>query len=175
MMNKYTIKLLPPVMNTLYVQNRDVHNHYTRQKHLLHINKSNINVYAYIFSSTSAHVWNVFQTEINISTFKNISKQYLKNNALTLRLFFVRAQFNNIPRLGRSLTTYPGHSYKSNVKLVQHYWTVCKESCFKYLMLPTSVVCLPRPMEGMGRLQFSDIFFTELSVPPQAVRVVGTF
>ena len=35
------------------------------------------------------------------------------------------------------------------------------------------VVCLPRPMEGMGRLQFSDLF-TELSVPPQAAGVVGT-
>ena len=30
-------------------------------------------------------------------------------------------------------------------------------------------------MEGMGRLQFSDIFFTELPVPPQAAGVVGTF
>ena len=37
------------------------------------------------------------------------------------------------------------------------------------------VVCLPRPMEGMGRLQFSDLFFTELPVPPQAAGVVGTF
>ena len=36
------------------------------------------------------------------------------------------------------------------------------------------VVCLPKPMEGMGRLQFSDIF-TKLSVPPQAAGVVGTF
>ena len=36
------------------------------------------------------------------------------------------------------------------------------------------VVCLPRPMEGMGRLQFSDLF-TELPVPPQVAGVVGTF
>ena len=28
-------------------------------------------------------------------------------------------------------------------------------------------------MEGMGRLQFSDIFFTELPVPPQAAGIVG--
>ena len=27
------------------------------------------------------------------------------------------------------------------------------------LMLVVVVVCLPRPMEGMGRLQFSDLFF----------------
>ena len=36
------------------------------------------------------------------------------------------------------------------------------------------VVCLPRHMEGMGPLQFSDIF-TELPVPPQAAGVVETF
>ena len=30
-------------------------------------------------------------------------------------------------------------------------------------------------MEGMGRLQFSDLFFTELPVPPQAAGLVGTF
>ena len=36
------------------------------------------------------------------------------------------------------------------------------------------VVCLPRPMEGMGRLQFSDLF-PELSVPLQAAGVVVTF
>ena len=37
------------------------------------------------------------------------------------------------------------------------------------------VVCLSRPMEGIGRLLFSDLFFTELPVPPQAAGVVGTF
>ena len=36
------------------------------------------------------------------------------------------------------------------------------------------VACLPRPMEGMGRLQFSDLL-TELPVPPHAIGVVGTF
>ena len=35
------------------------------------------------------------------------------------------------------------------------------------------VVCLPRPMEGMGWLKFSDLF-TELIVPQQATGVVGT-
>ena len=35
------------------------------------------------------------------------------------------------------------------------------------------VVCLTRPMEGMGRLQFSD-HFTELTVPTQASVVVKT-
>ena len=34
------------------------------------------------------------------------------------------------------------------------------------------VVCLPRPMKGMGRLQFSDLF-TEMPVAPQADGVDG--
>ena len=38
----------------------------------------------------------------------------------------------------------------------------------------TIVVCLPKPIEGMGRLQFSDLI-TELPVPPQTAEVVGTF
>ena len=36
------------------------------------------------------------------------------------------------------------------------------------------VVCLQRPMEGMGRLQFS-VLFTELPVLPQAAGLVATF
>ena len=36
------------------------------------------------------------------------------------------------------------------------------------------VVCLPRPVEGRGRLKFSDLL-TELPVPPLAARFVGTF
>ena len=46
--------------------------------------------------------------------------------------------------------------------------------CPKVLRFTVVVVCLPRPMEGMGRLQFSDLF-TDLPVPPQAAGVVGTF
>ena len=38
----------------------------------------------------------------------------------------------------------------------------------------SDVVCLPRPVEGMGQLQFSDLF-TELPDSPQAAGVVGTF
>ena len=36
------------------------------------------------------------------------------------------------------------------------------------------VIFCPRPMEGMGRLQFSDIF-PELPVSPHAAGVVDTF
>ena len=68
MMYKYANNLVHSVMNTLYGHNRYIHNRFTRQKHLLHINKSNINVYANNFSNTSVRVWNVLQTEMNTSS-----------------------------------------------------------------------------------------------------------
>ena len=52
---------------------------------------------------------------------------------------------------------------------------VCIWRVFVFISIVVVVVCLPRPMEGMGQLQFSDLFFTELPVPPHAAGVVGTF
>ena len=43
--------------------NSDVHNYTTRQKHFLHVNKSNINIYPKSFGNTSARIWNVLQSE----------------------------------------------------------------------------------------------------------------
>ena len=45
MMYKYANDLLPPALNYLYTSNSDVHNYTTRQRHLLHANKSNITTY----------------------------------------------------------------------------------------------------------------------------------
>ena len=45
-----------------------------------------------------------------------------------------------------------------------------RKNCFRIALL----VFLPRPVEGMRRLQFSDLF-PELTVPPQADEVVRTF
>ena len=42
MMYKYANNLLPPVINDMYTTNSDVHNYTTRQKHLLHVNKSTV-------------------------------------------------------------------------------------------------------------------------------------
>ena len=56
MMYKYFNHLLPPAINDLYVFINDVHKYSTRQKHLLYINKCNINVYAKSFGITSVRV-----------------------------------------------------------------------------------------------------------------------
>ena len=45
-MYKYSNNLLPPAINNLYVSNNDVHKYFTIPKHLLYINKSNMNVHA---------------------------------------------------------------------------------------------------------------------------------
>ena len=64
MMYKYANNLLPPVINDMYTTNSDVHNYTTRQKHHLHVNKSNINIYSKSFANTSARIWNAMQSEI---------------------------------------------------------------------------------------------------------------
>ena len=49
MMYKHANNLLPPTINDLYIENCEVHNYPTRQKHLFHVNKSNINIYSKSF------------------------------------------------------------------------------------------------------------------------------
>ena len=67
----------------------DVHKYSTRQKHLLYVNKSNINVYAKSFGNVSVRVWNALQSKIDvnvpISKFKKSSKNYLQDNSLVLK------------------------------------------------------------------------------------------
>ena len=89
MMYKHANNLLPPAINDLYIENCEVHNYPTRQKHLLHVNKSNINIYSKSFGNTSARIWNAMQYKIevnvSISKFKISSKNYLQEHSLKLK------------------------------------------------------------------------------------------
>ena len=89
MMYTYNNDLLPPALNYLYSSNSNVHNYTTRQRHLLHVNKSNINTYSNSFGNASVRIWNVLQSkiEVNISLSKlKISlKLYLQENSLQLK------------------------------------------------------------------------------------------
>ena len=53
--------------------------YYTRKKHLLYVNKSNINVYVKSFGNTGVRVWNALLSYIDvnvpISKFKKSSKK----------------------------------------------------------------------------------------------------
>ena len=66
-MYKYANDLLPPALHYLYTSNRGLHNYTTRQRHLLHVNKSNINTYSNSFGNTSARIWNVVQSKIEVN------------------------------------------------------------------------------------------------------------
>ena len=68
MMYKYANDFLPPAINYLYASNGDAHNYTTRQKKLLHVNKSNINTYSNSFGNTGARIWNVLQSKIDVNT-----------------------------------------------------------------------------------------------------------
>ena len=87
-MYKYANGLLPSAMNELYISNSEIHNHNTRQKHLLHTNKGNIEVYNKSFTNISPRVWNALQIKINvnvsISHFKTASKLYLLYHSLDI-------------------------------------------------------------------------------------------
>ena len=88
MMNKYVNNLLPFAINDLFTTNSDVHNYTTRQKHLLHVNKSNVNIYSKSFGNTSARIWNAMQFEfevnVSISKFKIAFKIYLLEHSLQI-------------------------------------------------------------------------------------------
>ena len=77
-MYKYSNNLLP-----------SAHKYSTRQKHLLYVNKSNINVYAKRFGNTSIRAWNDLQSKIDVNVpilkFKKSSKNYLQDNLLVLK------------------------------------------------------------------------------------------
>ena len=76
--------LLPNVMNRLYVKNKDINSHNTRNNNLLRIHRGIAN-----FTNLSARVWNVLTRNLNVyapyHTFKLRLKLYLMNNSLELK------------------------------------------------------------------------------------------
>ena len=73
-------------MNELYATNSVLHNHYSRQSHLLHINTGNINVFTKHCINTSARTWNILQCNINVPIPMS-NKLYLQDNPLDLKLY----------------------------------------------------------------------------------------
>ena len=73
----------------MFTTNSDVHNYTAKQKHLIHVNKSNINIYSKNFGNTSACIWNAMQSEfevnVSMSKFKIAFKIYLQEHSLKLK------------------------------------------------------------------------------------------
>ena len=56
----------------MYTTNSYGHDYTTRQNHLLHVNKSNINIYTKRFVQTSARIWNAMPSEIEVNVSSNV-------------------------------------------------------------------------------------------------------
>ena len=83
--------ILTSPLNDLFTVNNTQHNHYTRQHADLHVNTgSRENVYS-LFSFHGIHIWNHISKKnpINVSyaCYKNLSKNYIKNNNIIYRIF----------------------------------------------------------------------------------------
>ena len=76
-MYKYANYLLPPVINSIYTVNSDIHEYNTRQKHILHTNKGSTNQFNKCFSNISARVWNALQKAIDVNVSASKFKQIL--------------------------------------------------------------------------------------------------
>ena len=77
MMYKYANCLLPSVINSIYTVNSDIHENNTRQKHILHTNKSSTNQFNKSFSNISARVWNALQKAIDVNISASKFKIYI--------------------------------------------------------------------------------------------------
>ena len=84
LMYKQTNGLLPNVMNELYISKNKIHKHNTRHSIKLYISKGSDK-----FSTSSARVWNLLSSliDVNVSLnqFKLNSKLYFLHNSLQLK------------------------------------------------------------------------------------------
>ena len=60
-MYKLVNGILPDVINELYTTNDQIHNHFTGQCNVCHINKRHSNVYARSFRNISPRIWYALQ------------------------------------------------------------------------------------------------------------------
>ena len=88
MMYKLVNCLLPEVMNKLYTTNVQIHDYFTWQYHVFHINKGRSNVYTRSFGNISPRISNAFQTKkmmlVTIVKFKSMSKLYFMEHNLKI-------------------------------------------------------------------------------------------
>ena len=88
MMYKLVNGLLPEVINELYTTNDLIHNPFTRQYHVFHINKGRSNVYTRRFGNISPRIWNDVQTTIDVNVsivkFRRMSKLYFMEHNLKI-------------------------------------------------------------------------------------------
>ena len=88
MMYKYANGMLPPVMNELFIVNSTIHEHNTRQSHMLHTNRRHTDNSYRSFHNVGPRIWNAllnnFYVNVPISQFKQNNRKYLHDHLLVI-------------------------------------------------------------------------------------------
>ena len=88
MMYMYANGMLPPVMNELFIVNSTIHEHNTRQSHMLHTNWGHTDIYYRCFHNVGPRLWNYllnkFDVNVPISQFKQNNMKYLHDHSLVI-------------------------------------------------------------------------------------------
>ena len=83
LMYKFHHSLLPNTISGLFITNRDIHNHFTRQSHLLHPPKVSSVLGKQSFKYNASLLWNRTMVALNVNnkigTFKKHMKSFLLN------------------------------------------------------------------------------------------------
>ena len=85
---KYANGMLPPVMNELLIVNSTIHEHNTRQRHMLHTNRRHTDISYRSFHNVGPRIWNAllnkFDVNVPISQFKLNNRKYLHDHSLVI-------------------------------------------------------------------------------------------
>ena len=99
-MYKYVNGLLAAVMNELYTCNSYMHEYYTRQRHLLHTNRSKTIVFMNSFTNVNPQIWNlnnlIGQTKYGIMQGNALQKSININVSIYIEVILLSSYWGNI-------------------------------------------------------------------------------
>ena len=88
MMYKYANDMLPPVMNELFIVISTIHEHNTRESHMLHTNRGHTHISYRSFHDVGPRIWNAqlnkIYVNVSISQFKQNNRKYLHDHLLVI-------------------------------------------------------------------------------------------
>ena len=84
MMYKYANGMLPPVMNELFIVNSTIHEHNTRQSHMLHTNSRHTYISYRSFHNVGPRIWNALlnRFDVNVPISQIIGSIYMITHLL---------------------------------------------------------------------------------------------
>ena len=74
-MYKYANRMLPPIMNELFIVNSTIHEHNSRQSHMLHTNRRCTDISYRSFHNVGPRIWNALLNKFGVmSLYPNFKK-----------------------------------------------------------------------------------------------------